>query len=121
MKLFLSAESKRSLRKCFRSFKGFAIIDVPGIRQSLGFQGCVDNIYATHIINMELGKLFQSYYKSKRFTAILYLVDELSEELIIDIKEFLNTEHIHITEFNLMECVSEQNHDYIYRYFDTVV
>lgn len=122
MKLYISQEPKRSLKKCFRSFQGYGIIDVSQIKEELGYRtsDMKDTIYSTFVINRAIERKILSCYKSKRFSDALMIVESISEGFVPGLKEYLERLNIFFTEYVLLEC-SDTTEESMHSQFDRVL
>ena len=122
MKIYISLNPKKVIRKNYPNFinKNLAIIDIPNFAKQYGYVNYKKDIFQNYILTQEIKKKFKTYYNSRRFKSILYIVDEVDENFIYDIKMFLEEQKIYFLDYVLVDCYDNVDHK-MYNYFDDVI
>lgn len=111
MEIWIANGNKKELRKQYQFLREFAVIDVKEISNSLGYESSLNlDKHSTFILNSEIKKRLVSLNSSRRFYRVLYLVEEVRNDLAQDLLEFstdstLKYEAIyirHVDEFDLV-------------------
>lgn len=104
MRIFVSVGFNSCIKKNYKIIsKEVAVIDIESITKELSITDYKTNIYSRFILNEEIKKKFNYFYVSKRFKDILYVTKDLDENVIKNLKSFLDENKIYFTEFILID------------------
>jgi len=82
MNLYITIEDKSKLKKAFLNLRKQQIIVVDEVVVELGYQvGKVDD-YASFIVNQRIKKIITSTASGKKMQSIIYVNDNLNDEII---------------------------------------
>ena len=106
MKFYVTEAGISKLKRSFLNLKLFSIIDVNQILEDYGYTYSTIDDFGSFIINEKIVALIQNYSKSKRIRGIIYSNQNLSEEIINNLKEKVdNAKQVHefvlIDEYNI--------------------
>lgn len=122
MKFYISINGKQTIKKYYPEIinKKIAVINIPEYCSKNQYINYKENMIQQYILMNSIKKMLLSYYKSKRFNSILYIVEEISEDLVYDILKFIKDNKIFFTEYILIDCHDELEHE-LYNLFNNVI
>lgn len=104
MKIFISQENRRTILKNYKAInRRVSVIDVKNLFELFQIDINKIDIYSRHLINQEIKKQFNNAYRSRRYSNVLYIVDNISHDSICGLKKFLDENNIYFTEFILID------------------
>lgn len=122
MKFYISVNDKQTIKKYYPELtnKRLAVINVPEYCNKNQYIDYKNNKIQQYILMNSIKKMFLSYYKSKRFDSLLYIVEDVTEDLLYDIHSFVKDNKIYFTDYILIDCMDEINHE-LYSLFNNVL
>ena len=106
MKFYVTSEGLQKLKRSFLNLKLFSIIDVNQIVEDCGYTYSTIDDFGSFIVNDKILSMIENYSKSKRIRGIIYTNSNLTEDLILNLKERVEkSKQIHefvlIDEYNI--------------------
>ena len=117
MEIWIAKGTKKELRKTFPFIRDFAIIDIKDIANSFGYKTSINmQDHSYYVLSSEIQKRLVSINSSKRFYRILYIVEQLTNEIAQSLLDFslesgLTYEKVYMqneNEFQLHLSIDEQ-------------
>lgn len=82
MEIWIATGTKKDLRKVHPFLRDFAVIDTKEVATLLGFPSAKNlDEHSMYILNQEVKKRLIALNSSRRFYRVLFIVEELREEL----------------------------------------
>ena len=109
MEIWIANGTKRELKRQFSFVRDFAIVDVKEIAENLGYRSSLDlDEHSSYVLSGEIRKKIISLNTSKRFFRVLYIVEQLGDQLPQQLLNFsiendLTYDKIYVLEKNVFE------------------
>jgi hypothetical protein len=82
MEIWIATGNKKDLRRVHPFLRDFAVIDIKEVANSIGYPTSIGlDEHSIYILNQEIKKRLISLNSSRRFYRVLFIVEELREEL----------------------------------------
>lgn len=91
MKFYVTIEGVSKLKRSFLNLKLYSLINVPKILSDLGYTYSTIDEYGIFIANKKITSLVSSYIKSKRTRGIIYSNPDISESVIENLFDEMET------------------------------
>lgn len=104
MKLYLTIDSKDVLKKYYskKIEREYNIIDTTELKTLYKINE-KDDIYKNYILSQEIEKQLKNSYTSKRFRSLIYIIENIDNDFIENLIDFLKQEKIYFTEICLID------------------
>lgn len=104
MKLYLTKDSKRTLKKNYKfTNKDFFFIDVEKIALAYKVANYKSDLYANYVLSQEIIRQIKHCYNSKRHKNLIYIVKSISTDSIENVVLFFNDLNVYFTDFILID------------------
>src|SRR5437899_1942159 len=92
MKLIISKNERKVLRKIYKDLKDFIILDKNQIISTLGYtkEEFKDGLYSQLIINTEIKYFLEKAINNKKNKDVIYIMDTLDRTFFLNLFQFLN-------------------------------
>lgn len=118
MNLYITVENRNKLKKAFLNLRKQQIIVADEVIIDLGYS--TDNVdpYASYIVNQKIKKIITSTASSKKMQSIIYVNENLNDEIIRGIIHFCQ-EHTQV--HKVIFLTEKGKHEEFYELFEEVL
>lgn len=89
MEIWIAVGSRKELKKIHPFLRDYGVIDVKEIANSLGYESSLElDDHSSFVLNNEIRKRLEAFNSSRRFYRVLFLVENVREELAYDLLTF---------------------------------
>jgi hypothetical protein len=89
MEIWIASGNRKDLKKSFPFLREYGVIDIREIATALGYESSLSlDKHASFVLNNEIIKRLDAFNGSRRFYRVLFLVEEVREELAHDLLSF---------------------------------